>query len=43
MGDSEGRIEQVSWRAVRLRTWYGDTVTIPNNEASKHAIRNRSP
>jgi small-conductance mechanosensitive channel/CRP-like cAMP-binding protein len=42
MGDSEGRVEQVSWRAVRLRTWYGDTVTVPNNEAARHAIKNFS-
>jgi small-conductance mechanosensitive channel/CRP-like cAMP-binding protein len=40
MGDSEGRVEQMSWRAVRLRTWYGDTVTVPNNEAARHAIKN---
>jgi small-conductance mechanosensitive channel/CRP-like cAMP-binding protein len=42
MGESEGRVEQVSWRAVRLRTWYGDTVTVPNNEAARHAIKNFS-
>jgi small-conductance mechanosensitive channel len=40
LGDSEGRVEQVSWRAMRLRTWYGDTLTIPNNEAARQAILN---
>jgi len=42
VADSEGRVEQVSWRAVRLRTWYGNTVTIPNNEAARRAIENLS-
>jgi len=42
LGDREGRVEQVSWRAMRLRTWYGDTLTIPNNEAARHSIQNLS-
>jgi small-conductance mechanosensitive channel/CRP-like cAMP-binding protein len=42
MGDSEGRVEQVSWRAVRLRTWDGDTVTMPNNEVARRAVLNFS-
>ena len=42
VADSEGRVEQVSWRAVRLRTWYDDTVTIPNNEVARKAIENFS-
>jgi small-conductance mechanosensitive channel/CRP-like cAMP-binding protein len=42
VGDSEGRIEQVSWRATRLRTWNGDTLTIPNNEVSRRSILNYS-
>jgi len=40
VAESEGRVEQVSWRAVRLRTWYDDTVTIPNNEVARRAIQN---
>lgn len=42
LGEREGRVEQVSWRAMRLRTWYGDTLTIPNNEAARHSILNFS-
>jgi small-conductance mechanosensitive channel/CRP-like cAMP-binding protein len=42
LGDFEGKIEQVSWRATRLRTWYGDTLTIPNNEVSRRPILNYS-
>ncbi len=42
VGDRDGRIEQVSWRAMRLRTWDGDTLTIPNNEVSRHALLNYS-
>ena len=42
LGDREGRVEQISWRAMRLRTWFGDTLTIPNNEAARHSILNLS-
>ena len=42
LGDRDGRVEQVSWRATRLRTWYGDTLTIPNNEVARHPILNYS-
>ena len=42
IGEQEGRVEQVSWRAMRLRTWPGDTLTIPNNEASRGSILNYS-
>jgi len=42
IGDHEGRIEQVSWRATRLVTWFGDRLTIPNAEVSKRAILNFS-
>jgi small-conductance mechanosensitive channel/CRP-like cAMP-binding protein len=42
IGDLEGRIEQVSWRATRLRTWSQDTLTIPNVEVSRKAILNLS-
>jgi small-conductance mechanosensitive channel/CRP-like cAMP-binding protein len=38
----DGRVEQVSWRATRLRTWDGDTLTLPNSELAKHAILNFS-
>jgi len=42
IGDSEGCIEQVSWRATRLRTWFGDMLTIPNIEVSKRTVLNFS-
>jgi small-conductance mechanosensitive channel/CRP-like cAMP-binding protein len=42
LGSHEGRIEQVSWRATRLRTFYGDTLTIPNNEVARHEVLNFS-
>lgn len=42
VGDSEGRVEQVSWRALRVRTWDGDTVVMPNNEVARRAILNYS-
>jgi small-conductance mechanosensitive channel/CRP-like cAMP-binding protein len=42
VADRDGRIEQVSWRAMRLRTWDGDTLTIPNNEVARHPLLNYS-
>ena len=42
VGDRDGRIDQVSWRAVRLQTWDGDTLTVPNNEVARHSILNYS-
>jgi small-conductance mechanosensitive channel/CRP-like cAMP-binding protein len=42
LGEREGEVQQVSWRAVRLRTFFGDSLTIPNNEAARHSILNFS-
>lgn len=42
VGSREGRVEQVSWRALRLKTWFGDAVTIPNNEVARAAVVNFS-
>ncbi len=42
LDDREGKVEQVSWRAMRLRTFHGDTLTIPNNEVARHSLVNFS-
>jgi small-conductance mechanosensitive channel/CRP-like cAMP-binding protein len=42
LGERDGRVEQISWRATRLRTWDGDTLTVPNNEVARHALLNYS-
>lgn len=42
VGDRDGQVEQVSWRAMRLRTWDGDTLTVPNNEVARHTLLNYS-
>ncbi len=42
LGEREGQVEQVSWRAMRLRTWHGDTLTVPNNDVARQAILNFS-
>jgi small-conductance mechanosensitive channel/CRP-like cAMP-binding protein len=42
VADKDGRVEQVSWRATRLRTWDGDALTVPNSELAKHAVLNYS-
>ncbi|HET7293536.1 MAG TPA: mechanosensitive ion channel family protein [Vicinamibacteria bacterium] len=42
VGDQEGRVEQVSWRSTRLRSWFGDSLVIPNAEVSRRPILNFS-
>jgi small-conductance mechanosensitive channel/CRP-like cAMP-binding protein len=42
VGDRDGKVEQISWRATRLRTWDDDTLTVPNNEVARHGILNYS-
>lgn len=42
LGSRDGRVDQVSWRAMRLLTWDGDLLTVPNNEVSRHEILNYS-
>jgi CRP-like cAMP-binding protein len=42
VGDRDGKVEEISWRATRLRTWDGDTLTVPNNEVARHGILNYS-
>jgi small-conductance mechanosensitive channel len=46
VGDFEGRVTEVTWRATKLRTKSGNFVVVPNNIVSKEAItttRNRQP
>jgi small-conductance mechanosensitive channel len=42
VGDFEGRVEEVTWRATKLRTKGGNFVILPNNTMSKEAITNFS-
>ena len=42
VGTHEGRIDEITWRAVRLQTWYGDLLTVPNNEVARSSILNFS-
>jgi small-conductance mechanosensitive channel/CRP-like cAMP-binding protein len=42
VGAWDGRVEQVSWRATRLRTSDGDTLTLPNNDVARNAVLNYS-
>jgi small-conductance mechanosensitive channel/CRP-like cAMP-binding protein len=42
VGDRDGKVEEISWRATRLRTWDGDTLTVPNNDVARHGILNYS-
>ena len=42
VGDFEGRVTEVTWRATKLRTKSGNFVIVPNNIVAKEAITNYS-
>ena len=42
VGDYEGRVAEVTWRATKLRTKTGNFVVLPNNFVSKEPIVNYS-
>jgi small-conductance mechanosensitive channel/CRP-like cAMP-binding protein len=42
VGDFEGRVTEVTWRATKLRTKSGNFVVVPNNIIAKEAITNYS-
>lgn len=42
VGDHEGRVAEVTWRATKLRTKAGNFVILPNNVVAKEAIINYS-
>lgn len=42
VGDFEGRVAEVTWRATKLRTKTGNFIVLPNNQVSQQAITNYS-
>jgi small-conductance mechanosensitive channel/CRP-like cAMP-binding protein len=42
VGEFEGRVTEVTWRATKLRTKAGNFVVVPNNIVAKEAITNYS-
>jgi small-conductance mechanosensitive channel len=42
VGDHEGRVAEVTWRATKLRTKSGNLVVLPNNVVAKEAVVNYS-
>jgi small-conductance mechanosensitive channel len=42
LGEFEGRVAEVTWRATKLRTKSGNFVVLPNNVVAKEAITNFS-
>jgi small-conductance mechanosensitive channel/CRP-like cAMP-binding protein len=42
VGDFEGRVTELTWRATKLRTKSGNFVVVPNNIVAKDAITNYS-
>ena len=42
VGDFEGRVAEVTWRATKLRTKSGNFIVVPNNIIAKEAITNYS-
>src|SRR5262245_26146092 len=42
VGDFEGRVTEVTWRATKMRTKSGNFIVLPNNIIAKEAITNYS-
>lgn len=42
VGDFEGRVAEVTWRATKLRTKEGNFIVVPNNLIAREAITNYS-
>lgn len=42
VGEHEGRVAEVTWRATKLRTKGGNFVVVPNSEVAKAAVTNYS-
>jgi small-conductance mechanosensitive channel/CRP-like cAMP-binding protein len=42
VGDFEGRVAEITWRATKMRTKTGNFVVVPNNIVAKEAITNYS-
>jgi small-conductance mechanosensitive channel len=42
VGEFEGRVSEVTWRATKLRTKSGNFVILPNNLVAKEAVTNYS-
>src|SRR5690606_14202522 len=42
VGEHEGRVAEVTWRATKLRTKTGNFVIVPNSEVGKAPITNYS-
>lgn len=42
VGEHEGRVAEVTWRATKLRTKTGNFVVLPNSEVAKAAVTNYS-
>jgi len=42
IGDNEGQVQEVTWRATKLRTKNGQFLIVPNSSISKEAILNYS-
>src|SRR6185503_7310922 len=42
VGDFEGRVSEITWRATKMRTKTGNFVIVPNNIVAKEAITNYS-
>ncbi len=40
IGENEGRVEEITWRALRLRTWSNDTLTLPNHDVARSRVLN---
>jgi small-conductance mechanosensitive channel/CRP-like cAMP-binding protein len=42
IGTHTGRVAQIAWRATRIETFKGESITLPNNLISKEPVKNFS-
>ncbi len=42
IGDNTGKVIEVTWRSVHLRTWSRDLLVVPNSELAKSKLKNLS-
>jgi small-conductance mechanosensitive channel len=42
IGAFRGRVAQIGWRAMRIETFRGESITLPNNAISREAVKNYS-
>jgi small-conductance mechanosensitive channel len=40
IGDHLGKVEEINWRSIHLRTWSRDLIVVPNSELAQSSFKN---